>query len=552
MAEKTDSHFSVVKEKKDAASNVDVIISPRKSARKHRSKKRKEEVQEAILGLSNNVKIKDKTDTLLNIDGGDSEVIDHKISSKTGNTHNKLDTSISKSSVKKETPKNKRKGRQSKKSLADGERSFLDSFTDTSVIGDDDIQDTSITETAVNGKDDVIKDSKVSKPKRKGRAKKSEALINSSIGESNDSLIQEDDSLIVNSESSFNESVTEPSNNNQIKPKRKGKPKKSAASLMNSSINESGTSFVQGDSSSKVQSETTVHEVNDKSPDNEKEIHKRKGRTKKSIGSHMNNSVDAVDKSVDVDDNRLNSRVESNISDSLKETPGNESFKSKRKGRAKKTTVPPLNNATDEANSSVAVEDEKLTVVAENITNENIIDSPDSLNIVQEKPKRAGRPKGSATKKKQPEVTEVIQNDTPKSRRKQRVNYASLNAGDNDEVLESTPKPRIKTVDETPVRESVSKSGRKRKRVDYAAFSKDEEEEEEEEEKDDDDDDFKTPVRKRRKIRAELVEEDDGKLKACLVESSLECKIEPVCEKTNNLGSVQVLHKPGCTVAEDG
>ena len=27
---------------------------------------------------------------------------------------------------------------------------------------------------------------------------------------------------------------------------------------------------------------------------------------------------------------------------------------------------------------------------------------------------------------------------------------------------------------------------------------------------------------------------------------------EPVCEKTNNLGSDQVLHKPGCTVKEDG
>ena len=471
-----------------------------------------EEVQEAILGMSNNVKINDETDALLNIDGDDSEVIGHKISSKSHNTHtNKLDTSISKDSVKKETPKNRRKGRQSKKSLADGERSFLDSFTDTSVIGDenDKIQDTPVTETVVDGKDDVIKDSKVSKPKRKGRAKKSEALINSSIGESNDSFIQEDDSLIVNSESSFNESVTEPSNNNQIKPKRKGKPKKSAASLMNSSINESNTSFVQGDSSSKVQSDTTVHEVNDKVPDNEKEIHKRRGRTKKSIGSHINNSVDDVDKSVDVDDKRLNSTVEGNISDSLKETPVNESFKNKRKGRAKKTTVPPLNNSIDEANSSVAVEDEKLTVVAENITNENIIDSPDSLNIVQEKPKRAGRPKGSATKKKQPEVTEVIENDTPKSRRKQRVNYASLNAGDNDEVLESTPKPRIKTVGETPGRESVSKSGRKRKRVDYAAFSKDDEEEEK---GDDDIDDFKTPVRKRRKIKAELDEEDDGKL----------------------------------------
>ena len=27
---------------------------------------------------------------------------------------------------------------------------------------------------------------------------------------------------------------------------------------------------------------------------------------------------------------------------------------------------------------------------------------------------------------------------------------------------------------------------------------------------------------------------------------------EPVCEKTNNLGSDQVQHKPGCTVTEDG
>ena len=26
---------------------------------------------------------------------------------------------------------------------------------------------------------------------------------------------------------------------------------------------------------------------------------------------------------------------------------------------------------------------------------------------------------------------------------------------------------------------------------------------------------------------------------------------EPVCEKTNNLGSDQVRHKPGCTVTED-
>ena len=27
---------------------------------------------------------------------------------------------------------------------------------------------------------------------------------------------------------------------------------------------------------------------------------------------------------------------------------------------------------------------------------------------------------------------------------------------------------------------------------------------------------------------------------------------EPVCEKTNNLGSDQVQHKPGCTVTENG
>ena len=27
---------------------------------------------------------------------------------------------------------------------------------------------------------------------------------------------------------------------------------------------------------------------------------------------------------------------------------------------------------------------------------------------------------------------------------------------------------------------------------------------------------------------------------------------EPVCEKTNNLGSDQVRHKPGCTNTEDG
>ena len=27
--------------------------------------------------------------------------------------------------------------------------------------------------------------------------------------------------------------------------------------------------------------------------------------------------------------------------------------------------------------------------------------------------------------------------------------------------------------------------------------------------------------------------------------------LEPVCEKTNNLGSDQVRHKPGCTVTED-
>ena len=29
-------------------------------------------------------------------------------------------------------------------------------------------------------------------------------------------------------------------------------------------------------------------------------------------------------------------------------------------------------------------------------------------------------------------------------------------------------------------------------------------------------------------------------------------KNEPVSEKTNNLGSYQVQHKPGCTVTEDG
>ena len=28
--------------------------------------------------------------------------------------------------------------------------------------------------------------------------------------------------------------------------------------------------------------------------------------------------------------------------------------------------------------------------------------------------------------------------------------------------------------------------------------------------------------------------------------------IEPVCEKTNNLGPDQVQHKPGCTVTKDG
>ena len=29
-------------------------------------------------------------------------------------------------------------------------------------------------------------------------------------------------------------------------------------------------------------------------------------------------------------------------------------------------------------------------------------------------------------------------------------------------------------------------------------------------------------------------------------------RYEPVCEKTNYLGSDKILHKPGCTVTEDG
>ena len=32
----------------------------------------------------------------------------------------------------------------------------------------------------------------------------------------------------------------------------------------------------------------------------------------------------------------------------------------------------------------------------------------------------------------------------------------------------------------------------------------------------------------------------------------LETSYEPMREKTNNLGSDQVRHKPGCTVTEDG
>ena len=32
----------------------------------------------------------------------------------------------------------------------------------------------------------------------------------------------------------------------------------------------------------------------------------------------------------------------------------------------------------------------------------------------------------------------------------------------------------------------------------------------------------------------------------------LECKYEPVRDKTNNLGSDQIRHKPACTVTEDG
>ena len=47
----------------------------------------------------------------------------------------------------------------------------------------------------------------------------------------------------------------------------------------------------------------------------------------------------------------------------------------------------------------------------------------------------------------------------------------------------------------------------------------------------------------------------------CIIISSLDMSTsmkfkyvtnEPVCEKTNNLGSDQVRHKPGCTNTEDG
>ena len=45
-------------------------------------------------------------------------------------------------------------------------------------------------------------------------------------------------------------------------------------------------------------------------------------------------------------------------------------------------------------------------------------------------------------------------------------------------------------------------------------------------------------------------------MEIALAENSLKdfknLTIEPVREKTNNLDSDQVLHKPGCTVTEDG
>ena len=520
MAEEEASDFTALKtkEKKDDPTNVDTIVSPRKSARMYRSKKRKEEVQKAILSLCHTAKVKEMTDPLLDTDIGISvKAGDPTATDKTNVIcTDKLDTSVSRNNVKTETPRSRKKGRQSKKSLADGERSFLDSFTDTSLIADvnDKVQDTSVIETEINGKDVVTKDTQESKPKRKRKPKKGVGnFINSSVVEGNDSIIQEN-SLIVNSEYDINEIITEIPNNQQTKPKRKGKPKKSAASPIDSSIDESYKSSNPEDASLilNIKTEPNIHEIMTETPNNEQVKLKRKSRAKKAVVSPINRSLDDSNISLVEGNDSLTSKCEIDISDSIIETPVKEPLKSKGKERAKKIVAPPLDSSIDETNTSVVLEDDSLIVKTEIIASEILKDTP---NNETEKPKRKGRPKGSATKKKHfelIEVNEANETDMPKSRRKPRINYASLNEGGSDKVLASTPKPTSKIIDEVLVGETVSKSGRKRKRIDYAALGKDDED------KGDDTDDYETPIVKRRRIKAEG---GDGKLASCLIKNEL-------------------------------
>ena len=535
MAEKEASDFTTLKtkEKQDDPSNIGTIVSPRKSDRMHRSKKRKEEVQEAILSLVRTAKDKAVTDPLLDIDIGISvKRGDPAASDKTNVTcSDKLDTSVSRNNVRTETTKSRKKGRASTKSLADRERSFLDSFTDTSLIADvnDKVQDTSIIESEINGKDDVTKDTQESKPKRKRKPKKRAAnSINSSVVDANDGIILED-SLIVKSEFGINESITEMPNNQQTKPKRKGKPKKSAASPTDSSINPEDACFIFN-----IKTEPNIHEI--MTPNNEHVKPKRKSRAKKTVVSPINRSIDDNNISLFEGNDSLTSKPEIDISDSITETPVKEPLKSKGKGRAKKIVAPPLDSSIDETKTSVVLEDDSLIVKTEIIASEILKDTPDNET---EKPKRKGRPKGSATKKKHfelIEVNEANETETPKSRRKPRINYASLNEGGSDKVLASTPKPTSKIIDEVLVGETVSKSGRKRKRIDYAALGKDDED------KGDDTDDYETPILKRWRVKAE---DGDGKLASRLIKSHIMRKpVFRVCD--------QVQHKPDCTTTKDG
>ena len=575
MAEVKATDFTVckIKENKDAPSNIDNVVSPRKNARMRRSIKRKEDVQESIQSFASEANEKEKTVESLNFNVDNSDEVDGKqdtkssgikyivnkdssdenkkanskehkrkskssgnkadtdlptvikervemvtknnidtasfeaeskldsrkkstdndlkfedkqgnfmtdedtfktpknrrvsrkvtdarSSDKTGDIGN-LDTNVSKSLVKAETPKNKRKGRPPKKLAAGEGISSLDSFIDTSVTVDEDnmLQDTS----EVNGKDDLIKATQESKPKRKGRPKKSEVSpINSSVDETNISVIHEDDSLIFKSEINIDENITE-------------------------------------------------------TPDNELVKHKRKGRPKKTAVSSINSSVDETNISVNQEDDSLTFRSETNISENITETPDNELVKPKRKGRPKKTAVSPINSTVDETNTSFLHEDSSFTFKSKTNITESITETPNNELV---KPKRRGRPKGSVKKEKHSEVKESTgtpkpmnegeadETDTPKSKRKtKRINYASLDEGGNDEVVESTPKPTRKRSDTREVTESAPKSSRKRKRVDYAAFSKDED--------DADTDDYETPVVKRRRTKVEakaaVPEDSDGK-----------------------------------------